>query len=539
VYACVRYITQTIGQLSFHVYAYTDNDGRRLDLAHPADRLIHTQPNPEMSAMTFWEALLGHALIWGNGYAEIERNQFSGKPIALWLLAPDRVEVDRTDAGKLVYTHYDQEGKPTYLASESVFHLRGLSFNGIVGYSPVRLMREAISLGLAAEAFGSNFFGRAVRPSGYIKSPGWLKDKAYDRAITALRNEGGIDNQLHPLILENGMEWVTIGVPPEDAQFLESRQFQGLEICRAFGVPPSVVFDMKESAVRANIEQEKISAITDGCVPWIVRLEQEGNAKLLGASRRGRGFCKMNVMALLRGETKARYEGYEIAQRVGMLNVDEMRAFEDMNPIGGEHGTTYVLSANYMTMEALIKKGETPAEPEPVAEAETVTKEPAGEPDSNGQNDGADVVAKLGAGQRGLVRKAFRRCLRVEQKEIESAAKRCAGSGDRFEGWLRPFCQKRHKAVLAEGVAAIDSTLEAVGGGERRGWATDPVPCYADQMFDEVAPAFGAGALPAILERRLREIPDQLTQTVLGVAKDVAMLAIMEAQHAKNHAADN
>jgi HK97 family phage portal protein len=232
--ACVRLLAETVATLPLHVYR-TDGRTREVESEHPTARVLRA-PNPEMDAVQFRETMMGHVLTWGNAYAEIERDG-AGRPVRLWPLLPDRTKPQRTDRGTLYYT--TAIGTRTFeLPAQNVFHLAGLGFDGIVGYSPVRMHREAIGLALATEEFGASWFGSGSRPSGVLTHPGVLNPEAKANLRTSWEAmHSGLGNANRVAVLEQGLTWTQIGIPPEDAQFLETRKFQVEEIARMYRVP--------------------------------------------------------------------------------------------------------------------------------------------------------------------------------------------------------------------------------------------------------------------------------------------------------------
>jgi HK97 family phage portal protein len=365
VWGCVRVIAESLAQMSWHVYRRTTGGGKEMMTQHPVDWLLHRQWNPELSAFGGRETLIAWALTWGNGYAEIERDA-AGRAVWLWPIAPDRVKVERTAAGALVYDVTNHGEPNSVLAAEDMLHLHGLSFDGVTGYSVIALARESIGLGLATERFGAAFFGNGSHPGGVLEHPGKLNPEARQNLKSSWEDaHRGPDNVLRVAVLEEGMKWQAIGIPPEDAQFLETRKFQVQEICRWFRVPPHKLADL-ERATFSNIEHQAIEFVVDTLVPWAVRLEQEADLKLFGANR-GRLFTKLNVNALLRGAQENRFGAYATGRQWGWLSVNDVRALEDMNPLPPHIGDTYLVPIN---MLALSLTGDRPTLPLAPAAAE-------------------------------------------------------------------------------------------------------------------------------------------------------------------------
>lgn len=320
-----------------------DGNKRSRIQGHPADWLLHVAPNSELSAYTFRETLLFWALTWGNGYAEIERDG-SLRPIALWPIEPDRADPQRDAAGALVYEVRNSGTGRATIPARDMFHLRGPGWNGLKGYSPIDLARESIGLGLACQKFGGAFFGNGATPGGVIEAPDTLELSPDAKNI--LLKEW---NQVHRgpgkygkvTYLDGGMKYKPISIAPESAQFLETRQHQVLEIARWYKVPPHKIYELTRATYN-NVEQHQIEFLTETLVPWIVRLEQEADAKLLGPYQRGRLYTKIKPEALLRGDIKTRYEAYALGRQWGWLSINDVRELEDMDPIpdGGDEYLT-------------------------------------------------------------------------------------------------------------------------------------------------------------------------------------------------------
>ena len=343
VYACVRVIAETIASLPLHVYKVTDT-GSEKATQHSLYRLLHDEPNREMTSFILREAMLTHLLLWGNSYCQIirtGRNQID----SLYPLLPDHMEVDRDSKGKLTYTYTTSEGKIYRLAAEEVLHIPGLGFDGVVGYSPIALEKNAIGLGLAAEEYGSKFFSNGARPSGILTHPNTVKNpKVLRESWNAAY--GGSSNSGRVAILEEGMKFETISMPNNEAQFLETRKFQVSEICRIFRVPPHLVGDL-EHATFSNIEHQSISFAVHTIRPWLVRIEQAINRSLFSEREKGHFYAQFNIDGLMRGAYKERMEGYAIARQNGWMSANDIRELENMNPIpDSEGGNTYLVNGN-------------------------------------------------------------------------------------------------------------------------------------------------------------------------------------------------
>jgi HK97 family phage portal protein len=366
VWACVGVIAETIASLPWHVYRKT-TDGRE-SMDSGLHWLLNNQPCGEMTAASFREAILAHALMWGNGYAEIERD-LAGRVMALWLLTPDRVDVKRDEAGALYYEIRDDDGTRRKLPASAVFHIHGLGFDGLVGYSPVRMAARSIGLGIAQDTFGQAFYGNGTTFGGMVEVPGAMNPQQIADMESYLNGKhGGPDKAFRVRVMAAGMKYTNAGMPMTDAQFLESRKFSVNEIARWFRVPPHKIADLERST-NNNIEHQGIEFVSSTLLPWLNRLEQEANTKLIGARAQGSVYTKLNVNALMRADSKSRAEFYRTMTQIGAMSINEVRALEELNGIG-EDGNAMLVQLNQTTLERLVE-----GEPEPMAPAVPVEPE--------------------------------------------------------------------------------------------------------------------------------------------------------------------
>lgn len=354
VYACVRVISETVASLPLGVYEATD-DGSQKATDHSLYFLLHDEPNSEMTSFVLREVMLAHLLLYGNSYCQIlrsGRNQIT----ELYPLLPDHMEVDRDKNGTLTYNYSTSTGQRVIMAPEEVLHIPGLGFDGVMGYSPIALERNAIGLGIASEEYGSKFFSNGARPSGILTHPNTVKNPA------ALRESwnsiyGGSGNANRVAILEEGMRFEPIAIPNNEAQFLETRKFQVDEICRIFRVPPHLVGDL-EHATFSNIEHQSIDFAVHTIRPWLVRIEQSMNRALFSDEEKGRFYVQFNIDGLMRGDYKSRMEGYAIARQNGWMSANDIRALENQNPIPSEEGgDAYLVNGNMISILTAMRQG--------------------------------------------------------------------------------------------------------------------------------------------------------------------------------------
>ena len=346
VYACVRILAETIASLPLHTYQYTAS-GKEKAIDHPIYYLLHSEPNPEMTSFVFRETLMGHLLLWGNAYAQIIRDG-RGRVVGLYPLLPSKMVVNRTERG-ILYYQYEKDGQQYFLGNHEVLHIPGLGFDGLIGYSPIAMAKNAIGMAIATEEYGAKLFANGATPGGVLEHPGVLKDPARIRdSWNAVYQGSGNAHRL--AILEEGMSFKSIGIPPEQAQFLETRKFQIEEICRIFRVPPHLVASL-DRATFSNIEQQSISFVVHTIRPWLIRIEQSINKALLSDSEKGQYFVSFVVEGLLRGEYSARMQGYAIGIQNGFMSPNCVRELENMNQIPVEQGgSTFMVNGNMVSL---------------------------------------------------------------------------------------------------------------------------------------------------------------------------------------------
>ena len=354
VYACVRILAEAIASLPLHVYEYQDDGGKKLVHDHPLYYLLHDEPNPEMTSFVFRETLMSHLLIWGNAYAQIIRDG-AGRVLGLYPLLPDKMEVQRDDRGNIYYVYSrNSDENPMFkeygnikLKADDVLHILGLGFDGLIGYSPIAMAKNAVGMTLACEEYGASFFANGANPGGVLEHPGVLKDpsKVRESWNSVYR---GVNNAHKIAVLEEGMKYQQIGIPPEEAQFLETRKFQINEIARLYRIPPHMVGDLDKSSF-SNIEQQSLEFVKYTLDPWVIRWEQSLQRSLLLPGEKGKYFIKLNVDGLLRGDYQSRMNGYAVGRQNGWFSANDIREMENMNPIPDEEGGNLYLVNGAMT----------------------------------------------------------------------------------------------------------------------------------------------------------------------------------------------
>jgi len=355
VYCCVRILAEAVAGLPLHLYRYRDDGGKEKAVDHPLYLLLHDEPNPEMSSFVYRETLMTHLLLWGNAFSQVIRNG-KGEVVALYPLMPNRMKVDRDDHGQLCYCYQvANSDAPTLkegtviLKPADVLHIPGLGFDGLVGYSPIAMAKNAIGLAMATEEFGAKFFANGATPGGILEFPNVIKD--VDRVRESWnKGFGGSQNAGKVAILEQGMKYTPISIAPEQAQFLETRKFQINEIARIFRIPPHMIGDLDKSSF-SNIEQQSLEFVKYTLDPWVIRWEQSLSRTLFSPEEKKRYFFKFNVEGLLRGDYQSRMNGYAVARQNGWMSSNDIRELENLDRIPEEDGgDLYLVNGNMLPL---------------------------------------------------------------------------------------------------------------------------------------------------------------------------------------------
>ena len=355
VYACVRILAETVASLPLIMYERLER-GKRRATEHQLYELLKDRPNEAMTSFEYREALQGHLGLWGNAYSSVVYGP-TGQVQELWPLRPDcMLQIVKLD-GRWVYHYQLPSGETRWLDEFHVWHLRGMGSDGRIGYSPIRLMRHAIGLGMAAEEYGARFFSNDATAGVVLQHPKTLSDDAKNR-IRESWEEGhqGLSKKHRMAILEEGMTAEKITIPPDDAQFLQTRKFQLQEIARMYRIPPHMLADL-DRATFSNIEHQSIEFVIHTIRPWLVRWEQSIAQRLMLAKDRARYFPEFLVEGLLRGDVVSRYEAYAKGRQNGWLSANDIRELENMNPVKG--GDVYLVPLNMVPATSV--SGDMPA----------------------------------------------------------------------------------------------------------------------------------------------------------------------------------
>jgi HK97 family phage portal protein len=401
VYSCVRILAEAVAGLPLNLYRYTGDGGKEKAIGHPLYLLLHDEPNPEMSSFVFRETLMTHLLLWGNAYAQVIRNG-KGEVVALYPLMPNKMAVDRDEQGQLYYSYQRSNDEAVrskeqtvILRPPDVLHIPGLGFDGLVGYSPIAMAKNAIGMAIACEEYGAKFFANGAAPGGVLEHPGTIKDPQRVRESWQ-STFGGSGNANKIAVLEEGMKYTPIGISPEQAQFLETRKFQINEIARIFRVPPHMVGDLEKSSF-SNIEQQSLEFVKYTLEPWVIRWEQSIQRTLLSQEEKAQYFVKFNLEGLLRGDYQSRMNGYATARQNGWMSANDIRELENLDRIpAGEGGDLYLINGNMLPLKNAGAFADTTTTGEEESDEKVLElEEPDGDQSGdNGADGGTDAVSQ-------------------------------------------------------------------------------------------------------------------------------------------------
>lgn len=434
VFACVRVISEGVATLPFPVYRRLEK-GKQRARDHHLFNILQYEPNPEMTSFAFRETMQAHLLLWGNAYAEIEYDG-GGKVKHLWPIPPSRIKRVKDNQGRRRYRVSLTNGKTILLFKEQVLHIPGLSLNGIDGLSPIGYAREAVGLGLATEEFGSTFFENGTNVGGIAEHPNILTEQGSKNLRESLNEKyAGLGKSHRLMLLEEGMKYQKVGIPPNDAQFLETRKFQAEEIARFYNVRPHMI-GILDNATFSNIEHQGIEHVVHTLTPWLTRWEQSVNTKLITKENRRKIFAEFVVDGLLRGDIQSRYAAYAIGRQWGWLSADDVREKENDNPLPDGQGNLYITPMNMI--------------PADQAKSSNDYRQERSVEHRKGQNRKAHTPRQLRSAQlknrtansfKPMFRDAEKRIVRREVNDIKRALKehlnkRSEGS---FTSWLESY----------------------------------------------------------------------------------------------------
>lgn len=450
VWAATRILSETLASLPLFLLLGKKENSRSKAYDHPLFDILHDRANDEMTSFVWRETMQAHLVTWGNCYSEIERGN-DGWIKGLWPLRPDRVAPFRAENGSIKYKIYLPNKEEVILPAYNILHIPGLGFDGLVGYSPISMAREAIGLGLSSEEFGANFFSQGTHMGGIVTSPlGVRKDRVESFKKDMKEQFEGLGKSHRLAVLEEGMEYHNIGIPPNDAQFLETRKFQINEIARIFRIPPHLLADL-EHATFSNIEEQSLEFVQYTMMPWLTRWEQAINNKLLIKSERQVYFAKFSVDGLLRADSKSRSDYYNKMFNIGAFSVNKILEFEDINPIG-EDGDIHFVPLNMVPIEYAAKPPE--------------EKQPSFNKPDDQKNSAELFVDKrtekivesrkiLANAYKGMFKDAISRIVNREINDIKRATKKTD-----FNDWLKSYYEEFKSFISKQITPVIESYVE-------------------------------------------------------------------------------
>lgn len=449
VFAAVRIYSESIGSLPLNVYR-PSGKRREIEYGGAVHRMLHTSPNPQMTSMVARETMEAHRQLWGNAYAEIVWNPATAEPLYYYPVEPWRVQVKRDEGSRSIY--YLVDGKRR-VESDDMLHVPGLGFDGLVGKGVITIARESMGYTLATQRFGTSFYANNARPGGVLEHPGNLSDKGLKHLEESwMKNRSGPENAGKVYIAEEGMKYTPLTMPLDDAQFLETRQFQITEVARWFNIPPHLLRDLT-NATYSNIEQQGIDFVTNSLRPVLVRWEQEYDRKLL-ADDTGR-YTKHVVEALLRGDMTSQGEFLSKLFSVGGMQINEIRDKFDMDPVAD--GDTTFVPVNMVPLERAINPPEPPKHNSPTPSPNDPTPNSPtpknGDPSQGDAGNSTESQSQkvlpntlLSDAQQQLTQSVLGRIIRKEAM----AASRAAKKPNEFLSWLDSFYADHEDDVRRE-----------------------------------------------------------------------------------------
>lgn len=484
--SCVMLLADTYATVPLGVYRKLEPRGRETARNHSLYRVLATQPNPTMNSFTYRHLQMVHLATWGNSYSEIERTR--GDVRALWPFHPSAVRPYQRSDRSLWYEVTEGTTKRD-IPAENMLHIRGLATQGLMGLTPLTMMRQAIGIAVAAEEYGARFFANDARPSVLLKHPMTLSEEARQNLKTSWEETHGGSNRGGVAILEEGLDVATLSVPPDDAQFIQTRQFEARQIAGFFRVPPHLISDVERSTSwGTGIEQQQIAFVVYTMQAWFTRAEQEMNRVLLPENEQNRYYVKFNLNGLMRGDSAARKEFYATGRQWGYMSANDVRELEDMNPI--PNGDVYLQPLNMVEAGA-----QSDPSPDPDAEPERS----AGPSEFRSAREERSVTARrrLANAHVAVYRDAIGRLIRIEQQEVGKAVRTHLRerSADSFEAWLRDYYYERLPQRAVENLRAPVASLMTAVAAE----VLDELG--ADELPDGDLDAFALGYVETFAQR--------------------------------------
>ncbi len=450
VFACIRLLAQTLASLPLHTYRRID-DGKERAYNHSLYTVLHDLANPECTSYNFRLIMMVNLLLTGNAYAEKVHNK-AGDVIALWPIPSNRVAIKRNKKLNIpLYEVYTDNGKTIIMYPEKMFHIQWVGMANLRSFKPVELAREAIGLSIAAEEFGSRFFSNGANASGIAEYPGRMSDESYERFKKTFNEKyTGLSKGQRVMFLEEGLKFTKLTINPNEAQAIETRKFQVIEVCRFYNVPPHLIMDLERSTF-SNIEHQDISFVKYSLRPYLVCWEQEMLRSLFLPSERRTYFSEFNVDGLLRGDAKSRAEALDIQMRNGVINADEWRAMENMNPQPDGLGQIFYVPLNWVPKQDSLQQDKDPPDKGDKDKDNDDDNDDNDDKDDRqskqqlekraAQKRSAKAKAKAATNYKRLFRDAAQRIVNREKSQILDKAQKTLTERSQFEftAWLERY----------------------------------------------------------------------------------------------------
>lgn len=468
VFACVKVLSESVAYLPLILYKREGEKKKSRATSHPLYTLLHDKPNSEMTSFTFRQTMMLHLCLRGNAYAEIETDRL-GRVLSLTPIPQDQYVVtpERKDGVIRYKVKTIQTGIEKYIETEKMLHLMGLSTNGLIGLSPIQQARQSIGLGLAAEEYGARFFGNGANLDGVLQHPGKLTKDAKDYLRTSWEaRHAGISKSHRTAVLEEGMTYNRIGIPPEDAQFIETRKFQITDIARIFRVPPHMIGDL-DRATWANIEHQSIEFVAHTLGPWLKNWEQTILWKLLKPQEQQQYYAEFLVDALLRGDTQSRYAAYATARQNGWMSANDIREKENEDPVDG--GDVYLVPLNMVPAD---QAGSRPPVPNDGLGGPSSTRgvdihihngEGVQVRERRADSQGPERRRELADVYAPVFRDVFSRIFKRERADVLRQARKANVTADELVVWLEEYYKEHPDFCSRTILPALESYADAVG----------------------------------------------------------------------------
>jgi len=455
-FCAIRSISEDVAKLPISVYKRLDPRGKERATRHPTYRILHSEPNPEMTAIVFRETLTAHALGYHGGFAEISRGG-DGRPRELWPLDPTRVRIARDTAGEMVYAVRNDHGEEVVLRSREMFHVHGLGFDGRTGYVLAQIARESLGAALATQRFRGAYYGQGATMSGVLEVPEVLSEPAFQRLRESFQERhGGSANAHKPVILEEGTKFSATSNDPGKAQMVETSLFNVEDVSRWFRIPLSKLNHLLKAANFNSLEQLNTAYVVDCLMGWLVRWEQEANRKLFLPNEAL--FAEHVVNGLLRGDMAARSAYYREQWNIGAMSQNDIRELENQNPIDG--GDAYFVPMNMQPLDRALAEPEPEPVPKPAPPAPAPAPAPPDDEPPPAEDDSARtalVIDGLADAHMPLLAGVYRSILHAEADKAGRAAKRRA-----LPAWAETFYPTHGEHVRGALIPVIDAFTASV-----------------------------------------------------------------------------